>query len=242
MTIEVTDADFEEEVLKRSVSNPVIIDLWAPWCGPCKVLGPILEKTVDFFQGQVTLAKINVDENPSISSIFQVQSIPAVYALFDRKVIDAFMGARPEQEVFDFVSNVIAKTIPSEADLLAEQGDEESLRKALELEPKHPKATLALARLLLEQGKPDDCMALLINIPETEETRHLVALAKVVKFQGVSSAQIDNGAIYKQLEELLDKVKSSDPARHTYLDLLESLEPNDPLKEEFRKKLALRLF
>ncbi len=242
MSIEVTDIDFEEEVLNKSKSNPIIIDLWAPWCGPCKVLGPILEKTVDFFQGQVTLAKINVDENPKISSAFQVQSIPAVYALFNRQVIDGFMGAKPEQEVFDFVSNILAKIKPSEADLLLAKGDEDSLRQALELEPNHPGVIMALAQLLLDKGQPDECRALLIRIPETAETRHLASLAHVAKLQATSVATIDYGAVYQELEELLDKVKGNEPARHTYLDLLESLDPNDPHREEFRKKLALRLF
>ncbi len=240
--IEVTDADFEEKVLNGSKSLPVMMDMWAPWCGPCKLLGPILEKTVDFFQDQIILAKINVDENPNISGVFQVKSIPAVYALFDRKVVDAFVGAKPEKEVFDFVANVIAKTKPSEADLLAQKGDEDSLREALELEPDHRGAVVALARLLLENGDPEECLALLVRIPENEETRHLAAAARVARLQKNRTPITDNSAIYKQLEELLDKVKTSEPAKNTYLDLLELLEPNDPMKSDYRKQLASRLF
>jgi putative thioredoxin len=240
--IEVTDVDFEEKVLNESKSIPVVMDMWAPWCGPCKLLGPILEKTVDFFQDQVTLAKINVDENPSISSVFQVQSIPAVYAIFDRKVIDTFIGAKPENEVFDFIANVIAKTKPSEADLLVQKGDEASLREALELEPDHRGAIVALAKMMLDNDNPEETLALLVRIPETEETRHLMALARVARLGNNRTPITDNSSVYKQLEELLDKVKTSEPARHTYLDLLEVLEASDPLREEYRRKLASRLF
>ena len=94
--IDVTDATFEQDVLVRSEQVPVVVDLWAPWCGPCRTLGPILEKVVAAKGGSVELVKVNVDENPQISATFQVQSIPAVFALKDGKVVDGFIGAVPE--------------------------------------------------------------------------------------------------------------------------------------------------
>src|ERR1700674_5275735 len=133
--IDVTDATFEQEVLLRSSEVPVVVDLWAPWCGPCRTLGPIIEKVVDATEGAVALAKVNVDENPAISSSFQVQSIPAVYALRDGKVVDGFVGALPEAQVAEFVARLAPQ--PTEADRLAAAGDEASLRQALELQPDH---------------------------------------------------------------------------------------------------------
>ncbi|HKX71007.1 MAG TPA: thioredoxin domain-containing protein, partial [Acidimicrobiales bacterium] len=88
MTNDVTDATFQAEVLDRSQATPIVVDLWAPWCGPCKQLGPILERVVDDTNGKVVLTKVNVDENPQISAAFRVQGIPAVYALAGGKVVD----------------------------------------------------------------------------------------------------------------------------------------------------------
>ena len=88
MSIDVTDATFQAEVIDRSYEVPVVIDLWAPWCGPCRTLGPILEKVIDATNGQVVLAKVDTDQNPGIARAFQVQSIPAVYALQNGQPVD----------------------------------------------------------------------------------------------------------------------------------------------------------
>ena len=92
---DVNDATFGTEVVERSKTVPVVIDLWADWCGPCKTLGPILEKVIDETQGLVELAKVDVEANPQVAGAFQVQSIPAVYAMKDEKIIDGFVGALP---------------------------------------------------------------------------------------------------------------------------------------------------
>ena len=135
MPIDVTDATFETEVLKRSNDTPVVVDLWAPWCGPCRQLGPILEKVVDATEGKVVLAKVNVDENPQVSQAFRVQGIPAVYAVKDGKVVDGFVGAQGESAVSAFVESLLPTEEESEVEQLVSAGDEESLRKALELDP-----------------------------------------------------------------------------------------------------------
>src|SRR5688572_14220070 len=117
MAIDVTDSSFQTDVLDRSSATPVVVDLWAPWCGPCRTLGPILETVIGETDGQVVLAKVNVDENPQISQAFKVQGIPAVYALADGKVVDGFVGAQPEAAVREFVGRLL----PSEADLQVAQ-------------------------------------------------------------------------------------------------------------------------
>src|SRR4051794_10283104 len=100
--VDVTDADFQTEVMDKSKTVPVVVDLWAEWCGPCRTLGPIIEKVVAETGGQVALVKVDVDSNPAISQAFRVQSIPAVYALRDGQVVDGFVGAYPEAEVRRF--------------------------------------------------------------------------------------------------------------------------------------------
>ncbi|HVF13340.1 MAG TPA: thioredoxin domain-containing protein, partial [Acidimicrobiales bacterium] len=97
--VDVTDATFEHDVLDRSVEVPVVVDLWAEWCGPCRTLGPIIERVVAATDGRVELVKVDVDANPRISATFDVKSIPAVFALRDRRVVDSFIGALPEAQV-----------------------------------------------------------------------------------------------------------------------------------------------
>ena len=129
---DVTDATFPRDVLERSAEVPVVVDLWAEWCGPCRTLGPILERVVAETGGQVELAKVDIDHNPQVAASFAVQSIPAVFAISQGKVVDQFIGALPEAAVREFV----ARLAPSEteADRLAALGDEASLRSALDLQ------------------------------------------------------------------------------------------------------------
>jgi putative thioredoxin len=238
--VDVTDATFEEEVLLRSSELPVVVDLWAPWCGPCKTLGPIIERVVEATGGAVALAKVNVDENPAVAASFRVQSIPAVFALVDGKIVDQFIGALPQEAVAEFVAR-LAPT-PSDADLLVAEGvrsgSEEPLKRALELQPDHPGAICALAGMLIAQGKPDDAIGLLNRIPETPETRLLLAEARL------SAQQVDvQGAdVAHLLDGLLDRVRADPAARQEFLDLLETLGPEDPRTTDYRKALAARLF
>jgi putative thioredoxin len=238
--IDVTDATFEEEVLRRSMERPVVVDLWAPWCGPCTTLGPILEKVVDATEGAVTLVKVNVDENPSISASFQVQSIPAVFALKDGKVVDAFIGAQPEAAVTEFVAKL--SPAPTEADLLVEEGlrsgEEEPLTRALELQPDHHGAIVALAAMLIARGDTDEAIALLGRIPETPETRLLSAEARLASQQ----VDVDGVDVSDLLDGLLERVRDDPAARQEFLDLLETLGPEDPRATTYRKALAARLF
>jgi len=234
--IDVTDATFEQDVLVRSDQVPVVVDLWAPWCGPCRTLGPILENAVEAKGGAVELVKVNVDENPRISTTFQVQSIPAVFALRDRQVVDGFIGAVPEPQVTEFVDRLVPE--PSEADTLVALGDEVSLRRALELEPGHPGAVVALARLLVDGGEPTEALQLLARIPETPDVRQVAAEARLAAQQ----VEVPADGVDVLLDSLLSKVKGDEGARQEFLDLLETLGPDDPRTARYRKALATRLF
>jgi putative thioredoxin len=235
VSIDVTDATFETDVIQRSHQTPVVVDLWAEWCGPCKALGPILDQVVGETQGQVVLAKVDVDANPQVSGAFKVQSIPAVFALRDGKVVDAFVGAQPEAAVREFV----AKLLPSEADhelaALLEAGDEASLRTLLDQVPDHEAAIVALGELLVADGRYDEALELLARIPETPATRHLAALARA----GGPEATAD---VESRLEALLDQVKADDAARAEFVDLLELLGPDDPRTAAYRRQLTARLY
>ena len=229
---DVTDVTFERDVLERSVEVPVVVDLWADWCGPCRTLGPILEKVVSATEGKVELAKVDVDANPRVAATFQVQSIPAVYAIRDRQVVDHFVGALPEAQVREFVDRLVpAKT---EADLLAEKGDEDSLRRALELQPDHPPAAVRLAELLVRRGEREEALSLLGRVPETPEGRRVAALARLQEDEALDPAT--------ELDSLLERVKDDEAARQRFLDLLEIMGSDDPRTARYRRALTARLF
>jgi len=235
--IDVTDATFEDEVLERSTQVPVVVDLWAEWCGPCRVLGPILEKVVAERDGEVVLTKVDVDANMRVAASFQVQSIPAVYAIRDKRVVSSFIGAQPESAVRAWLSEVAPA--PTEVDQLIAAGDEPSLRKALTLEPANEKAITSLAGLLIGRGDNEgreEALQLLDRLPETAGVRHLRAQARV----GEEAAEGD-GAVTGKLDELLERVKDDPAARQEYLDLLE-LMGDDPRVAGYRKALTARLF
>ena len=237
--MDVTDQSFQEEVLNRSATVPVVVDLWAPWCGPCKTLGPMLEKAVADTNGAVALAKVNVDENPRVAQTFAVQSIPAVFAISNGQVVDQFIGALPEAQVTAFIQRLAPA--PSEADSLVAAGDEASLRKALELEPDHGGAIEALARLLIDRGDAAEALTILARIPETDATRVLAADARLLE-AGVDVSDTGRDEIAGKLDGLLDKVRDDDSARQEFVDLLEALGPSDPRTNEYRRALAARLF
>jgi len=234
MTIDVTDATFESEVIQRSFQTAVVVDLWAAWCGPCRTLGPILEKVCDATEGKVVLAKVDVDANPAISQAFQVQSIPAVYALRDGKVVDGFMGAYPEHVVQQFVDSLLPSEEEQTVATLIAAGDEASLRQALELEPGNAQAVCALAELLVATDRPEEALQLLARIPEDEHTVRIAASARL--------AQKPADNYEAELDALLDLVKADEEARQKFLDILAVMGPEDPRTARYRKLLTGRLF
>lgn len=248
--VDVTDATFETEVLQRSETAAVVVDLWAPWCGPCRTLGTILEQVVAETDGEVVLAKVNTDENPGLSDLFQVQGIPAVYAVKDRKVVSQFVGAQPEAVVRQFVASLRPTEEDRRLAALLAAGDETSLRQVLEAVPDHPRAIVDLAELHVGQGRQDEALALLAKIPESAETRRVAALARTsavlgddviaaVEGSGDGAAPAD---VEATLDALLPRVKDDDAARQEFLDLLELMGPTDPRTATYRKALSRQLF
>lgn len=240
--IDVTDQTFQTDVLERSMQIPVVVDLWAPWCGPCKTLGPMIEKVVDEAAGpgpepKILLAKINVDENPAASQAFRVQSIPAVYALSGGQIVDGFTGAVPEAQIREFV----ARLLPTDEDeiiaALLAKGDEASLSEILQAVPDHSEAIAALAELLVNEGRNDEALALIARIPENPETARIGALARTNLAS--SDANVD---VEARLEELLAKVKDDDDARQEFVDLLTVLGAAHPNTASWRKRLTAQLF
>src|SRR5947208_16728303 len=152
MAVDISEGQFESAVLERSREVPVVIDFWAPWCGPCRQLTPALERAAAAREGKVELVKLNTDENEALSAAFGIQGIPAVKAFKDGRVAAEFVGAIPPARVERFFDALV----PSEADQLIAAGDEESLRRVLELDPAQRDARVALARIMYARREADE--------------------------------------------------------------------------------------
>lgn len=176
---ESSEATFMQDVIDASQETPVIVDFWAPWCGPCKQLGPILEKVVTEARGAVKMVKINVDENQQIAQQLRIQSIPAVYAFSGGRPVDAFQGALPESQVKQFVDKLIEEAGTKQSspieDALAQAkemmdaGDTESAlsiyAQVIEHEPENAAAMAGMARALVTAGDTAKAREVLSNVP-----------------------------------------------------------------------------
>ena len=234
MAIDITDATFQKEVIEKSMVTPVVIDLWAQWCGPCKTLGPILEKLTAATNGEVILAKVDVDSCPQVAQAFQVQSIPAVYAMKDGKIVDGFVGAQSENVVSQFIKNLLPEPVVVDIKALLAKGDEASLRQALAAEPSNENIVVALADLLSARKDCAAALEILKTVPETERVRIAMAAAR--------AAFVPQDDFDKQLTDLLVRVKTDEDAKREFLELLEKMGPNDPRTGDYRKKLTTKLF
>jgi putative thioredoxin len=161
--IEPTEQTFTADVVDRSAETPVVVDFWAPWCGPCRILTPVLEKLVNEFAGRFLLAKINTDAQPGLAAAFQVQSIPTVVGIRDRKVIDLFQGALPEDALREWLNALLpsaAERLLEEAARLEQESPDQAeakYREAIEAEPDNAAAKIGLMRLFL--GRQDFAQA-----------------------------------------------------------------------------------
>lgn len=166
--LEVGETDFDLAVIEASREVPVLVDFWAPWCGPCRSLGPILERVAEAYEGRFRLVKVNSDENPQLSQAFGVRSIPAVKAFVDGELVDEFVGALPESAIRAFVDRLL----PSPGELKRREGRERldagdpavalpALLEAIKLEPRNDRAKVDRAEALLALGRPAEAAAAL---------------------------------------------------------------------------------
>ncbi|HEV7462079.1 MAG TPA: thioredoxin [Solirubrobacteraceae bacterium] len=247
MVIDVTEDTFETEVLERSKATPVVVDFWAEWCGPCRQLTPVLEREAAKREGKVVLAKLDTDANPAISQAFGIQGIPAVKAFRDGRVVDEFVGAQPPPKVERFFDGLV----PSEADALVQTGDEASLRRAVELEPRRADAAVPLARLLLGRGEVDEALELVEPIVGDFSADGLAARIRLQQ-DGDSDLQeaftaLDAGDVEGALDKLLESLAASadgarDDLRRAIVGVLDELGAEDPRAREYRRRLAAALY
>ena len=257
-TIEVTDADFEQLVIEGSKTRPVIVDLWAAWCGPCRTLGPIMEKVAQERAGAFLLAKIDVDANPMVASALGAQSIPMVIAFRDGQAVTGFVGAYPEEDVNRFVDSVL----PSEAELVAEEaqaeeaagdteGAEERYREALTADPSNKEAAIGLGRLLAERGSSDEAVALIKpHLPDADAERVMAIVtvngwADLVEQDLLSHAKrtAAAGSWSQALDQMLAILpESRDSVREAMVTVFAVMGDDEPTVNTYRRKLTAALF
>lgn len=257
VVVEVTDQDFLQTVVEESKRRPVVVDLWATWCAPCRTLGPILEKVAEERGGEFLLAKLDVDANPYTAGQFGVQSIPTVVAFKDGKPVDGFVGAIPEPMVKEFID----KILPTEADHEAQEALEEELqgdlddaeakyREALVADPDNRAARLGLGRVLVETGREAEARELLMPLLPDPEAERVLAMLEVRSWASTSepgtlasAKRLAAQGKYKEaLDGMLGALRDDPDARQAMLDVFAVLGEDDPLVAEYRRKLANALF
>lgn len=207
-SIDVTEADFEQQVIAASMQMPVVVDLWAEWCGPCRMLKPILEKLAEEYQGRFRLAKVDSDQNQDIARQFAVRGIPTVIGIVNGREVARFTGAQPESSVREFLD----KLMPSPAEPLVQQaaaalsgGDVthalHHLQEALTLDPAHLEARLAASEILLGTGRLQDAQVMLDGLPADKHGDERVsALAARIDFALKTKDSPDPGVLQQRVQ------------------------------------------
>jgi putative thioredoxin len=259
--IEVNDANFEQVVIEGSARHPVVVDLWADWCGPCKTLGPMLEKVASERDGAFTLAKVDVDHTQvgqELLAALRSQSIPTVVAFRDGQPVNGFVGVIAEEDINAFVDSLMpseAEVVATEAEAEAEAGDiegaEQGYREALEKDPQNRDAALGLGRILVERGDLQGARELATpHLPDQDAER---ILAKVTMLGwrdepgddalAPARSMAAAGATREALESMVDLLGAErDAAREAMVTVFAALGEDDPLVPEYRRRLASALF
>jgi putative thioredoxin len=261
--IDINQDQFVEEVVEKSKTTPVIVDFWAPWCGPCKQLTPILENLVNKKNGKVILAKINVDENQGIAGQLNIQSIPTVYGFVDGKPIDAFQGAQPENKIEEMINKLIDATPGNEIPKLLEEADNlfkdqkfEEAQKVYEtlvgMDPGNPKVIGGLLRCLVQLKKYDDAKEMMESLDdETLKDEEILKIKKLL-----SNLETDEDGDIEELKllvtndpnnkekrfELAEKYLSLNETELGFNELLIIFEKDPKWNDEAAKKKLLEFF